>query len=135
VLEHVRDLPTLMRNCLDMLKPGGRLIVEVPHEQAFSAWQDPTHVRAMNEKSWLYFADWFWYNGWFEYRFSVDHFDYLDEKHEVCAREKASFMRAALVKVETSPQERTTARMNRPDFALPDDLPSQSDQPAAWLAA
>ncbi len=28
------------------------------------AWQDPTHVRAFNEKSWLYYTDWSWYLGW-----------------------------------------------------------------------
>jgi len=135
VLEHVHDLPTLMSNCLKMLKTDGRLIVEVPHEQAFAAWQDPTHVRAMNEKSWLYFSDWFWYLGWFEHRFSVDFFEYLDERNEKCTREKAAFMRAALVKVETTPQERTEARMKRPDFALPDDLPALAPQPSAVLVA
>lgn len=135
VLAQVHDLPTLMGNCLNMLKPQGRLIVEVPHEQAFAAWQDPTHVRAMNEKSWLCFSELFWQMGWFEYRFSVDFFEYLDEKNEKCTREKAVSMRAALVKVETSPQERTLARMNRPDFALPDDLPDQIQRMQAYLAA
>ena len=28
-------------------------------------------VRAMNENSWLYYRDWFWYLGWFEHRFAV----------------------------------------------------------------
>jgi predicted SAM-dependent methyltransferase len=135
VLEHVHDLPALMGNCLTMLKLGGRFVIEVPHEQSVAAWQDPTHVRAMNEKSWIYYAAWFWYNGWFEHRFNVDHFEYLDEQNQPCARDKAMFMRVALTKIETSAQERTFARMSRPDFALPDDLPAQVQQPSACLAA
>ena len=54
---------------LALLKDGGRFEIEVPYERALTAWQDPTHVRAMNEKSWLYYTDWFWYLGWFEHRF------------------------------------------------------------------
>jgi hypothetical protein len=33
-----------------------------------------------------------------------------------------------LAKIETTPRERTTARVMRADFALPDDLPG-SDSP------
>ena len=52
--------------------------VEVPYEGAPTAWQDPTHVRAMNENSWLYYTDWFWYLGWFEHRFAVASSSFLD---------------------------------------------------------
>ncbi|MCU0965028.1 MAG: hypothetical protein MUF08_08220, partial [Burkholderiaceae bacterium] len=59
VLEHVADLPQLMSNCLLLLQEGGEMQIEVPHERARTAWQDPTHVRAMNSNSWIYYADWF----------------------------------------------------------------------------
>ncbi|MDE2433153.1 MAG: methyltransferase domain-containing protein [Burkholderiales bacterium] len=121
VLEHVPDLPQLMTNCLALLKTGGQFLVEVPFEHAATAWQDPTHVRALNEKSWLYYADWFWYLGWFEHRFSVDQFQYLDDGLQECDRGKAAFMRVLLTKVETSLKERNAARVMRPDFCLPDD--------------
>jgi SAM-dependent methyltransferase len=134
VLEHVPDLPQLMGNCLALLKLGGRMIIEVPYEHAATAWQDPTHLRALNEKSWLYYTDWFWYLGWFEHRFSVDQFGYLDEGLKACARESAAFMRVVLNKVETTVRERTTARVMRPDFALPDDLPPASAPAALGLA-
>jgi predicted O-linked N-acetylglucosamine transferase (SPINDLY family)/SAM-dependent methyltransferase len=126
VLEHVPDLPELMGNCLRLLKIGGSFIIEVPYEHAATAWQDPTHLRALNEKSWLYYTDWFWYLGWFEHRFELTQFGYLDEALKDCEREKASFMRVVLTKIETTLRERNTARVMRADFVLPDDLAGAS---------
>ena len=116
VLEHVPDLPRLMRNCLDLLRVGGLMVIEVPYEHSHGAWQDPTHVRAMNERSWLYFTDWFWYLGWFEFRFKVRESRWLDERLEPCDKTAAAFMSVTLEKVPTTIAERMTARTMRPDF-------------------
>ena len=69
VLEHIPDLKTAMGNCLRLLRPGGTFHIQVPYELSLGAWQDPTHVRALNENSWLYYTDWYWYLGWLEARF------------------------------------------------------------------
>jgi SAM-dependent methyltransferase len=147
VLEHVPDLPALMTNCLALLKTGAEMHVEVPYEGAATAWQDPTHVRAMNENSWLYYTDWFWYLGWFEHRFAVATSTFLDINLRPCGREPAAFMRLVLKKVETSAQERTTARTLQPELRLPDDTvaaglmyratatPAAAPTPSARLAA
>ena len=121
VLEHVADLPALMGNCLRLLKTDGEFHIEVPYERALTAWQDPTHVRAMNENSWVYYTDWFWYLGWFEYRFHVERSTYLDMQLKECAREQAAFMRLALRKVPTTLKERTVARTLQADLRLPED--------------
>lgn len=121
VLEHVPDLASLMGNCLRLLKEGGIFEIEVPYERAKSAWQDPTHVRAMNENSWVYYTDWFWYLGWFEHRFEMAHSTWLDSSLKECGAEQAAFMRVFLRKIATSPRERTTARVMQPDLRLPDD--------------
>ncbi len=71
VLEHIPDLVAAMTNCLRLLKIGGLLRVQVPYDLSYGAWQDPTHVRAFNERSWAYFTEWFWYAGWRDYRFEV----------------------------------------------------------------
>lgn len=118
VLEHVGDLPTLMTNALKLLKEGGVFLIEVPYERAQTAWQDPTHVRAMNEKSWLYYTDWFWYLGWFSHRFTVQAFAWLDAQLVECDQSRAAFMRVELLKVETTPQERVRARTLRADFGV-----------------
>jgi SAM-dependent methyltransferase len=128
VLEHVGDLPLLMTNCLALLKTGGRLEIEVPYEHAPTAWQDPTHVRAMNENSWLYYTDWFWYLGWFGHRFAVEQSGYLDLQLRDCAREQAAFMRVTLQKVETTLRERMDARTMDARLHAPDDAPA-----AEWL--
>ena len=64
VLEHIPDLVAAMTNCKNLLKPGGEFHIHVPYELSLGAWQDPTHVRAFNENSWLYYTDWHWYLGW-----------------------------------------------------------------------
>jgi len=72
VLEHIRNLATAMRTCLDLLREGGLLNILVPYDLSYGAWQDPTHVRAFNEKSWAYYTDWFWYMGWREAKFALE---------------------------------------------------------------
>jgi SAM-dependent methyltransferase len=64
VLEHIPDLVAAMTNCKDLLADGGEFHINVPYELSLGAWQDPTHVRAFNENSWLYYTDWHWYLGW-----------------------------------------------------------------------
>ena len=71
VLEHIPDLVSAMTNCLLLLRPGGRFEISVPYDLSLGAWQDPTHVRAFNENSWLYYTDWHWYLGWTEMRFDL----------------------------------------------------------------
>ena len=71
VLEHVPDLVTTMTNALELLGAGGTFEIQVPYDLSYGAWQDPTHVRAFNERSWVYYTDWFWYLGWTEARFQV----------------------------------------------------------------
>jgi len=122
VLEHVPDLPCLMGNLLRLLKSDGVLEVEVPYEKAPSAWQDPTHLRAMNKSSWLYYTDWFWYLGWFHHRFEISSFNWLDSHHQNCEEPYAAFMRVKFRKIETSIYEKTIARSYRPDFGgIPED--------------
>ncbi len=64
VLEHIPDLVTAMTNCKELLHEEGEFHIHVPYDLSYGAWQDPTHVRAFNEKSWLYYTDWHWYLGW-----------------------------------------------------------------------
>jgi SAM-dependent methyltransferase len=75
VLEHLPDLTKAMTNCKELLKDGGEMRIHVPYDLSYGAWQDPTHVRAFNEKSWLYYTDWHWYLGW-EDRFHLTHLEF-----------------------------------------------------------
>jgi SAM-dependent methyltransferase len=77
VLEHVGDLVTAMTSFLRLLRVDGVLVIEVPYDLSYGAWQDPTHVRAFNERSWMYYTEWFWYLGWTEYRFEMVGIEYI----------------------------------------------------------
>ncbi len=72
VLEHLADVVMCMTNCLHLLDFGGVMDIRVPYDLSYGAWQDPTHVRAFNERSWLYFTEEFWYIGWSAARFDLE---------------------------------------------------------------
>lgn len=76
VLEHIPNLLPAMTNALRLLRPGGVFQIVVPYDLGLGAWQDPTHVRAFNENSWLYYTDWHWYLGWTDARFDVGSLDF-----------------------------------------------------------
>ena len=118
VLEHVSDLVRTMTNCLDLLKVGGVFNIIVPYDLSYGAWQDPTHVRAFNERSWLYYTDWFWYLGWTESRFVTRRLEYTmgplgrellakAEPHDVIIRTPRAIdaMKVTLEKVLLSPED------------------------------
>ena len=75
VLEHIPDLVQAMTNCRDLLLDGGEMHIHVPYDLSYGAWQDPTHLRAFNEKSWAYYCEWHWYLGW-EDRFYMTNLEF-----------------------------------------------------------
>lgn len=77
VLEHLNNLTTAMNTCLRLLKIDGIFKINVPYDLSWGAWQDPTHVRAFNERSWLYYTDWYWYFGWKKWRFELISLQYV----------------------------------------------------------
>jgi len=121
VLEHIPDLIAFMTSCLALLGEGGRMLVSVPHDLSYGAWQDPTHVRAFNERSWLYYTDWHWYLGWTEARFELQSLEMVLSPlgqslaqsmplADVHRQPRAvDSMKAVLVKRRLSPEERATA--------------------------
>ena len=55
-VEHVPDLVAFMEELWRILEPDGRATIAHPYQFSRRAWQDPTHVRALNENSWLYYS-------------------------------------------------------------------------------
>lgn len=76
LLEHLPQLPVFYASCLHLLQEGGTLDIVTPYDLSLGAWQDPTHVRAFNENSWLYLTDWYWYLGWTAARFELESLAY-----------------------------------------------------------
>jgi SAM-dependent methyltransferase len=119
VLEHVPDLVATMTNCLKLLRLGGAFDIQVPYDLSYGAWQDPTHVRAFNERSWIYYTDWYWYLGWTEARFKVTNSEYIMSPygHQLMQRgapleqvalapRAVEHMRVRLEKIELSADEK-----------------------------
>jgi SAM-dependent methyltransferase len=55
LVEHVRDLVGFMRELHRVMRAGARVEIQHPYQFNVRAWQDPTHVRCLNEVSWFYF--------------------------------------------------------------------------------
>jgi len=117
-LERTPDLSVLMSRCLDLLKPGGELVIEVSCGNGPWGWRLPDARREVTEASWLTFTEGFWQLGWLDHRFELAHFSYVDGQRRPCEREQAIGMQAALRKVPTTPQEQMFARTMRADFGL-----------------
>lgn len=115
VLEHIPDIVKAMTNCLALLRVGGVMNIIVPHDLSLGAWSDPTHVRAFNERSWVYYTDWFWYLGWRDYRFKLTNLQFgMEEGVEFCAEalrspRSVSCMKVTLEKVAVTEGERKIA--------------------------
>jgi len=131
VLEHIHDLVDVMTNALALLREEGVFNILVPYDLSYGAWQDPTHVRAFNEKSWLYYTDWSWYLGWATHRFTVDNFEMLlnpigqelhsrgiDQQEIMRTPRAVDSMKVSLRKIALRPEEKQflaaiTARKKR----------------------
>ncbi|WP_050596365.1 glycosyltransferase family 1 protein [Mesorhizobium sp. WSM1293] len=87
-LEKASNLVVAMTNCLNLLADGGLLKISVPHDLSYGAWQDPTNAHGFNERSWLYYCEWYWYLGWTDARFDLieQSFHYSSLGHELAAR-------------------------------------------------
>ena len=48
VIEHVADIPALMRELHRVGRDGARLVVRTPHFTSLSSWRDPTHVHHLS---------------------------------------------------------------------------------------
>lgn len=48
VIEHVPDIPRLMRELQRICKPGARIRILTPHFSAQASWRDPTHLHHLS---------------------------------------------------------------------------------------
>ena len=75
-VEHTPDLIKFMNEVYRILKPGGKIKIIAPYYSSMRCWQDPTHLRAISEASFLYFnKEWRTINKLDHYPITCD-FDY-----------------------------------------------------------
>lgn len=55
-VEHLTDLCGFMDEAWRIAKDGATFTILHPYYTSIRAWQDPTHVRAINEVTWYYFS-------------------------------------------------------------------------------
>jgi len=54
-IEHVADISKFIDECYRILKNKSKMIITAPYYTSIRAWQDPTHIRAISEATFLYF--------------------------------------------------------------------------------
>lgn len=57
VLEHLDDLPRVMKELKRVCKPGAKIIIHVPHFSCGVSYRDPTHRRLFSYFTFDYFTD------------------------------------------------------------------------------
>lgn len=56
-VEHVSDLIKFMEECYRILMDQSVITIIAPYYTSVRCWQDPTHVRAISEMTWLYYNE------------------------------------------------------------------------------
>ena len=67
ILEHLKNIPAVMDELYRILKPGGRVIIQVPYFRSTDAFTDPTHKAFFAAHSMDYFV---YGEKLFEYRYA-----------------------------------------------------------------
>ena len=102
VLEHVTDLSKTLTNIMKLLKPGGWLYLKFPHQDSLGAWQDPTHLRGMNENLFKYLNEWGHYLNLKDMRATPKWIKFIEEKNGAKInqqdKKRMGFVEAVLVK-------------------------------------
>lgn len=76
-IEHTPDLISFANELFRILKVGATAEIIAPYYSSIRAWQDPTHLRAISENTFLYFNnEWRLINGLDHYPLTAD-FDYV----------------------------------------------------------
>ena len=55
VIEHIIDIPGLMKELYRVLENNGILTIKTPHFTSFASWKDPTHFHHLSYFSFDYF--------------------------------------------------------------------------------
>ncbi|MEK6907163.1 MAG: class I SAM-dependent methyltransferase [Nanoarchaeota archaeon] len=56
-LEHLNDLDKVLQELIRITKPGGRILIRVPHFSCGVSYRDPTHKRLFSYFTFNYFTD------------------------------------------------------------------------------
>jgi hypothetical protein len=87
VFEQMDDIARCMTTCLEWLKVGGTLEVEVYYDLSSAAWANPKHRRGFNEQSWQGYTVDCWRIGWRTHCFDiVSHVHLLTELGQSLAK-------------------------------------------------
>lgn len=114
----------LMRNCLDLLQPDGRLALELEFPAGMTAdLASRTEVNVFwAEVAWTSLAFKPWQLGGGNSKFELVDMTFVDGQSQACSASIARGMRMEWVKTETTPHERCMNRVSRPDFGgVPED--------------
>ncbi len=114
VFEHIVNLEQALKNIAKLLKPGGWLHVIFPHQMGAGAWQDPTHVRGMNENLFIYLNEWSEYLELGDNKLKLNWIKYTADQSPLkgAGYEQVTFVEALLKKEVVNNRDRDEGSIN-----------------------
>ncbi|HEX8552433.1 MAG TPA: methyltransferase domain-containing protein [Abditibacteriaceae bacterium] len=55
VIEHIQDIPALVKELVRVARPGAKITIITPHFTSLDSWRDPTHVHHLAYGSFNHF--------------------------------------------------------------------------------
>ncbi len=128
-LTQTKNISTLLGNLLRLLKPEGQLEIEIPYENLPHFIQGEIKPTIATIDSLLRMCKKFWELGSLQYKFEIKKYSFVDMNISPCNQQCASGILFTLVKIVTSPRDRTNARIYMSNFGIKSDLDENQRQP------
>lgn len=128
-LTQTKKISTFLGNLLKLLKSEGQLEIEIPYENIPHFIKGEIKLDISTIGILMRICKKFWELGDLKHKFVIKKYSFVDMNMSACNQQCASGILFTLVKIETSPRDRTNARIYMSNFGIKSDLEVYQSQP------
>ncbi len=128
-LTQTKKISTFLGNLLKLLKSEGQLEIEIPYENIPHFIKGEIKLDISTIGILMRICKKFWELGDLKHKFVIKKYSFVDMNMSACNQQCTSGILFTLVKIETSPRDRTNARIYMSNFGIKSDLEVYQSQP------